>query len=41
MDNEIMNENYIDLPVVPLRGLVVFPEWCFILMSAERKVLPL
>lgn len=26
MDNEIMNENYIDLPVVPLRGLVVFPE---------------
>ena len=26
MDNKIMNENYIDLPVVPLRGLVVFPE---------------
>ncbi len=26
MDNEIMNENYIDLPVVPLKGLVVFPE---------------
>ncbi len=26
MNNEILNDNYIDLPVVPLRGLVVFPE---------------
>lgn len=26
MNNEIVNENYIDIPVVPLRGLVVFPE---------------
>lgn len=26
MDNIEMNENYIDIPVIPLRGLVVFPE---------------
>lgn len=25
-DNNINNDNYIDIPVVPLRGLVVFPE---------------
>lgn len=32
-------DNYIDMPVVPLRGLVVFPEWCFILTLAEKRAL--
>lgn len=36
-----MNDNkenlFLELPIIPLRGIVVFPKWCFTLTLAEGK----